>query len=58
MAVLSVKSLDKDRNLQQMPLTENTRCYPVLASSCTREIQGPSLISRWVNVIKKLAGEE
>lgn len=41
-----------------MPLTENTRCYPVLASSCTREIQGPSLISRWVNVIKKLAGEE
>ncbi|NLZ43920.1 MAG: hypothetical protein GX894_03600 [Clostridia bacterium] len=58
MAVLTVKILDKNRNLQQTPQTEKTCRYPVLASSCTREIQGPSLINRWVGVIKKLAGEE
>lgn len=56
--VLSVKILDKNRNIQQMPQTGKTCKYPVLSSSCTREIQGPSLIKRWVGVIKKLAGEE
>jgi len=58
LAVLSVQILDKNRNIQQMPQTENTCRYPVLSSSCTQEIQGPSLINRWVGVIKKLSGEE
>ncbi|NLY88332.1 MAG: hypothetical protein GX085_01750 [Firmicutes bacterium] len=58
MPVLSVKLLDRNRNIQQMPQTEDTCRYPLVSSSCTREIQGPSLIKRWVGVIKKLAGEE
>ena len=58
MPVLSVKIHDKNRNIQQTPQTEDTCRYPVLSSSCTREIQGPSLIQRWVGIIKKLTGEE
>jgi len=56
--VLSVQLLDKNRNLQQMPQTENNSRYPVISSTCTQEIQGPALIGRWVAIIKQLSGEE
>ncbi len=58
MPVLSVQLLDKNRNYQQRPQTEQNCRYPVLSSTCTQEIQGPALIKRWVAVIKKLSGEE
>lgn len=58
MPVVSVKVLDRNRNIQQTPQTEDTGKYLLLSSSCTQEIRGPSLIKRWVDVIKKLAGEE
>jgi hypothetical protein len=55
MAVLSLKILDRNRNIQSMPQTDSTHKYPVLTSGNIHHIQSQELIERWVDVIKSKA---
>ncbi len=52
MAVLSLKILDRNSNIQTMPQTGSTHEYPVIVSGNIHNIESQELIERWVDVIK------
>jgi hypothetical protein len=55
MAVLMVKILDRNKNIQTIAQTDQTHQYPALSSGGIHNIESQALIERWVDVIKNKA---
>ncbi|HEX7712917.1 MAG TPA: hypothetical protein VF531_02750 [Bacillota bacterium] len=52
MSVMMVQIIDRHSQMQLPPQDESNCSYPTIAYHCTREIQGPELIKRWVDLIR------